>query len=231
MSHVISIWAEPVPQSVEEAEAILDRLIAERARAQNSKLGGLARALWKLYPRDIANAPDDPVWADTQLSQPFDGSAVLQFAISTNYIAEVLPMVTKATMANGLVTYDIQTGSVYLPGGKVLGTLVTASPADSAKEAEPLRKAEAGRLLRDALKQALKPIGFIWKTAADYSLGGHFCLAFEGGGTISISAFSMSTTGSRLTDRVARPTCFRSMMPCISVVLSALFRAGHSPIH
>lgn len=121
MSYVIQLWEQPVPASLEEAEAILEQLLREDAGVPSSRLDQLVKLLWARYPRDLDTAPGDPVWADTF---PRNGRTPLQvetLAIAAPHLDEVVPVVAKAATELGLVAYDPQYGTVYLPGGRRLG--------------------------------------------------------------------------------------------------------------
>lgn len=191
MSYVIQLWEQPVPASLEEAETILEQLLREDAGVPSSRLDQLVKLLWARYPRDLDTAPGDPVWADTF---PRNGRTPLQvetLAIAAPHLDEVVPVIAKAATELGLVAYDPQYGTVYLPGGRRLGRapaealqpVAPAKPIASASGSKLIGLDEASRLFLAEMAPFMATHGFAWKRlpggdawARDFP-GGHQRLA------------------------------------------------------
>ena len=176
MSYVIHVWEGPLPNTLEEADQILDRLLDDKQVMARPRLEAFARQLWNRWPRDVGNASVDPVWSDTSLSSPHDGSPLLQFGVVSAHLDEVVPFVAATAAAHGLVVYDPQYGTVYLPQGALLG--IRPPPPRPAGDADPMTRPQAIRAIQAALKPVLAPLGFNWMPSGD---NGHFGKAFVGG--------------------------------------------------
>ena len=115
MNYVIQVWEQPVPVKFEDAEGILDRLFKQRTDQPSAKLDRLVETLWTRYPKYIDNDVSDPVWADTLSKHGRLPLPVETLAISTPHLDEVVPVLVKAARDLGLVAYDPQYGTLYLP--------------------------------------------------------------------------------------------------------------------
>ncbi len=185
MSYVIQVWEQPVPATLEEAEAILDRLLAAGPGEPSEKLDQLVETLWARYPSDLDGDEDDPVWED---SFPRDGREPLKvetLAIGTSHLDEVVPFVAKTATELGLVAYDPQYGTVYLQGGRTLGRTppssgkaAPAAPAATDRGPVPLDVDKATSRLLAALDPFMATHGFAWKRL---STGDGWVRLFPGG--------------------------------------------------
>ena len=86
MSYPIHVWEQPVPETLEEADAVAERLLAEPAGSPSSKLTQLVKTLWKKYPRDLDNDPEDAVWEDSFARTHREPLPVESLAIMTAYL-------------------------------------------------------------------------------------------------------------------------------------------------
>lgn len=196
MSYIIHVWEHPVPTTAEQADAILDDLFKRSAANPCRKLDDLLELLWDRYPRDLASDRADPVWADTFSKDGREPSPVETLAVTTAYLDEVIPVITAATAALGLVAYDPQLGTVYLPGGRTLGTPPppprkgqSAQAQTAATPPEFLNKATALTCFVDKAGPMLGAHGFRW---TKLPLGQVFLRTFPGGQQI---VAPVTTTG------------------------------------
>lgn len=184
MSYVIHVWEHPVPATLEEADGILGELLDETSPGKQPRLAALVNALWERYPRDLDTDREDPVWSDGSLAKGYDGLPVVTLGIMTPHLDEVVPFVAQTANSLGLVVFDLQYGTAYLPSGRVLG----AKPAaPSPTKEKPLNRVK----VQDALALALKPFlgtqGFKSRRVSDYI---EFVGAFDGGEhTIALLTF------------------------------------------
>ena len=196
MSYVVQVWEQPVPATAEEAQAILDRLLEQPAGQPSRNIDELLKMLWTRYPRDLVTDRADPVWADTFSKDGREATPVETLAVTTPYLDEVIPVITAATAALGLVAYDPQLGTVYLPGGRTLGTPPptprqgrSAQVQAAATPPEFLNKATALTCFLDKAGPMLGAYGFRWTKVP---MGQVFLRAFPGGQQI---VAPVTTTG------------------------------------
>ena len=175
MSYVIHVWEKPVPSTLEEAWDILGPLVHDSVRQERPKLSALRNALWERYPRDPNTDLEDPVWGDGSLARKHDGSPLLTLGIVNEHLDEVVPFVAKTANALGLVVYDLQYGTAYLPSGAVLGKR-PVPPAVGAPA--PFGQREVERHLVAALKPFMKSEGFEWTKLRGFH---RFVCPFAGG--------------------------------------------------
>ena len=175
MSYVLQVWESPMPTSLEDADDILGRLLADKVVRPRLRLMALAKALWNQFPSDPYTAPNDPIWVDSSLSKPHDGSPLLTLGIATKHLGVMVPSVAAAASANGLTVYDPQYGTVYLPDGRTFGNL----PAPPGKGDTSLDKDEARELAARHLTPFMQAHGFEWVPFADTK---RYVKCFEGGG-------------------------------------------------
>ncbi|MEO8152325.1 MAG: hypothetical protein ABI605_04585 [Rhizobacter sp.] len=175
MSYVIHAWEAPVPATLGDADRILGDLLGGRASAKASKLPTLMKVLWERYPRDLETDSEDPVWSDNTLSQAHDGLPVLSLGIMTSHLDEVVPFVAHSAKALGIVVYDPQFGTAYLPSGAVLGNMPVA-PVKGADE--PLTDPKVLRALVAEMKPFMTSQGFKWEKEGKLS---SFVRRFDGG--------------------------------------------------
>jgi hypothetical protein len=181
MSYVLQVWESPRPTSLEEADDILGRLLADKVVRPRPRLMALAKALWNQFPSDPSTAPNDPIWADSSLSKPHDGSPLLTLGISTRHLNVLVPFVAAAATTNGLTVYDPQFGTVYLPDGRTFGNL----PSPPGEADDSLDRDEARELVAEELTEFMRAQGFEWTPVRDRRV---FVTNFDGGGhSISIS--------------------------------------------
>ena len=182
MSYVIQVWEQPVPAAFEDAEDILDRLFREGADKPSAKLDQLVKTLWARYPKDLETDSNDPVWADTFSKDGREPLKVETLAIATPHLDEMVPVVAKTATALGLVAYDPQYGTVYLPDGRTLGqTPLVAREAAPAKPAAPaalLDVDDATSRFVAGMGSFMAARGFAWKKAPT---GDGWVRAFPGG--------------------------------------------------
>ena len=178
MSYVLQVWEGAEPRDLEEADKILGRLLEDPTRRHRPRLAALAKALWNQFPKDIETAPDDPIWSDGSLSGPQDGEPLLTLGIMSAHLDTMVPFVAAAATANGLVVYDPQYGTVYLPGGRALGE-VPPPPAKRAEEDDEFHsKAEVISCLAAALAPFMRREGFEWVEREGRKI---FVAPFDGG--------------------------------------------------
>ncbi len=184
MSYVIQVWDHPVPATPDEAESILERLLEQPAGKPSRKLDELMKTLWAKYPRDLVTDRSDPVWEDTFPKEGRAPMPVETLAVTTPYLDEVIPVIAAMSAALGLVAYDPQFGTVYLPGGGTLGAPPPRPrPAGGAIASEPsprrlLDKAAAMARFVEKAGPALEAHGFRWKKLP---MGHVFLRTFPGG--------------------------------------------------
>lgn len=185
MSYVIQVWELPVPVALEDAEGILDRLFREGAGKPSAKLDQLVKTLWARYPKDLESDSNDPVWVDTFSKNGREPLKVETLAIATPHLDEVVPVVAKTATDLGLVAYDPQYGTVYLPDGRTLGqTPPVAREAAPARPAEPAAPAalldvdDATSRFVAAMGSFMAAQGFAWKKVPS---GDGWVRAFPGG--------------------------------------------------
>jgi hypothetical protein len=164
MSYVIQVWESPLPATLEEADDILGRLLDEKAGKPSSKLDALVKTLWERYPRDLENDKVDPVWEDTFSKSGREATPVETLAVATPYLDEVVPFVAKTAVSLGLVAYDVQYGTVYLPDGRMLGIKPPArtSPSVAGKERQPFGEKAAAKQFVVEMKPFMDTHGFAW---------------------------------------------------------------------
>ncbi len=175
MSYVLQVWESPRPTSLEDADDILGRLLADKGVRPRPRLMALAKALWNQFPSDPRTAPNDPIWVDSSLSKPHDGSPLLTLGIATRHLDVLVPFVAAAATTNGLTVYDPQYGTVYLPDGRTFGNL----PAPPGGADASLDRNEARELVAKQLTTFMQAHGFDWTLGGD---AGRFVARFEGGG-------------------------------------------------
>ena len=185
MSYVIQVWEQPVPAAFEDAEDILDRLFREGAGKPSAKLDQLVKTLWARYPKDLETDRDDPVWDDTFSKDGREPLKVETLAIATPHLDEVVPVVAKTATDLGLVAYDPQYGTVYLPDGRILGQAppvareaAPAGPTAPGAPAELLDVDDATSRFVAAMGPFMAARGFAWKKAPS---GDGWVRAFPGG--------------------------------------------------
>jgi hypothetical protein len=185
MSYIVQIWEQPVPATEQEAETILDRLLDQPAGEPSRKMDELLKMLWARYPRDLVTDRADPVWADTFPKDGREHTPVETLAVMTPYLDEVILVITAATAALGLVAYDPQLGTVYLPGGRTLGAPPPTPPGTAGRAGAPtapprefLDKPAAFDRFVDKASAVFGAHGFRWKKIP---MGNVFLRTFPGG--------------------------------------------------
>jgi hypothetical protein len=109
----------------------------------------------------LGDADEASVWTDA----PLDGHTTHPcwgVGIRTDALNEVMPLLRSEALALGLVVYDMQAGSVYLPDGRVLGQEVDGVVADTAQESDPVMASKKQLLdrLQDGLLSCMAGHGF-----------------------------------------------------------------------
>ena len=158
MSYSILVWDGPAPDSVAAAEAAVSTLSDDKAATSRPLFDTLCAALWKRWPRDFDGESEDVVWEDSFPRKPQPRRPLLAFTITLDYAQKVVPVVAREANARGLLAFDPQIGTVYLPSGVRLG----ADPGPPVPE-DPFNAKSAMREFMAVMKKALVPLGFKWK--------------------------------------------------------------------
>ncbi len=173
MSYTLQIWESPVPTNVYEADAICDQLLEEEESRekgqQNPKFIALAQQLTRRYSCITQLTGNEPegyeggVWSDG----PIDGitnAPIYGIGIVTTFLVEVMPFVQKTANALGLIAYDPQTNTTYLPSGKVfvveLPAINPALPVAAIDPNDIEDDAHFQRVAIECLKPTLAEQGF-----------------------------------------------------------------------
>ena len=160
MGYSIFVWETPVPASVREAETVATALKADKRASPRPKVDQLAATLWAQYPRDIYGDDEDIYWEDVFPHTPQPRRALESFTVALDHAEEVVPVLARMANALGLVTFDPQIGTLYLPSGAIVG----ADPGFPASEPEEAFDGKAARTeFLAILKLGLAPFGFEWR--------------------------------------------------------------------
>jgi hypothetical protein len=169
MSYVLHIWQhpahEPMPADLSEAVAWHETLSKQRTPASQRTLHALYEFLEAQFPSsDSGDADDSSAWPEGLL--PPQEDAVWGFAIFGQALASVMPVLLKQTRALGLIVFDQQSGSAYLPSGQVLGQDVRwpepAAQSESAAtdDADFETTALPKKIVIESLGAFLEPLGW-----------------------------------------------------------------------
>jgi hypothetical protein len=180
MSTVLHLWAQPVPTSVAQAQALVTQLAADTATAPPPAFVALAKQLTARHPCITTLDDDDPsaVWSDGSLDGRTRGP-LWTLGLLSGAVRRVLPFVAASAGALGLTVFDPQTAQVYLPCGQVL-TLPGRAPVrydDAPDDSELHSKAQVHQLLVDGLRPVLEPHGFkVLKGSIPFKRKGRGCV-------------------------------------------------------
>ena len=159
MSYVLRIWEnaadQPLPKTVDEAEALLAALRDVRAE-QNPKFIRLAKRLVQKFPDPEEDESEESSWSDWPLDGETDNEPIWNLGVNTYRLDDVRPVVMQEANALDLCVMDEQAGEVYLPGKTVL-CLPGKTPYVAAKEQEEDRVPKNKEFL-DRIYQALEPM-------------------------------------------------------------------------
>ncbi len=181
MSYVVQLWESPVPDSLDQACEMLERLSEEGVPAPApDKFRALIARLVAHFPQEVGAAdPNGPTWlvpAPPRLE--WDG-AVFSLALYGDGPAELIPVLEDEAQALGLVLLDEQAGTVQLPDGRLFGhdgRLERSAVVPGAAAAVPpdwraqrLSERLAQAMTRERLLPALAPLGFRLVAGENYS--------------------------------------------------------------
>ncbi|MEP7300029.1 MAG: hypothetical protein ABI699_00755 [Caldimonas sp.] len=163
MSYVLHIWEHPVPTGVLDADRI-HTLLTGQDGSQNPKFLELAKRLTARYPcLTTVGDDEESVWSDGPLDGRTD-EPIYGIGVQSGSASAVIPFVADAAGALGLTVYDMQAGTVHLPGGKVLalpGALPASAPLAAPGDNSALSsKAQVGELLIEGLRPLMESRGF-----------------------------------------------------------------------
>lgn len=176
MSYILVAWEQPIPRSMEEVGPLVRTLRADKAMVSSARADAFMARLWEKYPRDLDGEDEDYVWDDSFPFAPQPRPRLIYLSISFPHIDEVMPFVLRTARENGLVVYDSEAGTAFLPTGRFLGKppLPPEAPAPKAFDARAIQAT-----LDDWLSAVFKPIGFEWVKIQAWDL--RFVRKFEGG--------------------------------------------------
>lgn len=159
MSYILVAWEQPIPRSMDEVAPLVRSLRADKAMASSPKVDAFMTRLWEKFPSDLDGEDEDYVWDDSFPWEPQPRPRLIYLSISFGHVEEVVPVVLRAARENGLVVYDSEAGTAFLPTGLFLG-----NPPQPPKPVAPKGfevKAARNELI-DLLSAAFGPLGFKW---------------------------------------------------------------------
>ena len=159
VSYVLVAWEQPIPRSMEEVAPLVRALRADTSQTRSAAADAFMARLWQAFPRDLDGEDADYVWDDSFPFAAQPRQRLIHLAISLAHVDEVLPWVLQVARDTGLVVYDSELGTAWLPGGDVLGN----PPQLPARRApRPFDAKAAEKALLALLAAAFEPLGFEW---------------------------------------------------------------------
>jgi hypothetical protein len=159
MSYILLAWEQPIPRSMEEVEPLVSALRADKAMASSANVDAFMARLWAKYPRDLDTEDEEYVWDDSFPSAPQPRPKLIYLCVSFNTIDELMPFLLETARETGMVVYDSEAETVFLPSGAFLGKRPLPPPPPVPKAFD----ARAGeRELIERLKAIFEPLGFKW---------------------------------------------------------------------
>ena len=159
MSYILVAWEQPIPRAMEEVAPLLRTLREDKTMVSSTRVDAFMARLWEKYPRDLDGEDEDYVWDDSFPFAPQPRPRLIYLSISFSHIDEVMPFLLKIARKVGLVVYDSEVGTVFLPTDSFLGNppLPPEQPTHKAFDVKATQ-----RELLDLMATAFAPLGFKW---------------------------------------------------------------------
>jgi hypothetical protein len=173
MSYPVFIWQSPVPKSTIEAEALLEsRNVQTGEKAKQA----FADAVVAEYGSELVPGS---IWADEPYFPP--EQPMISLGLASETLPDSLLGVVHFASKGGLVTYDPQTGRVYLPTGEQLladGSTRMVSLKPAKRKPKPKAKPKLRLTSKDPndiqvaidqeVEELLTPLGFRRNTEVSF---------------------------------------------------------------
>jgi len=159
MSYILVAWEQPIPRAMEEIAPLLRTLRDDKTMVNSTRADTFMDRLWEKYPRDLDGEDKDHVWDDSFPFAPQPRPRLIYLSISFSHIDEVMPFVLKIARETGLVVYDSEAGTVFLPTDSFLGD-PPLPPEQPTPKAFDVKATE--RELLDLMASVFAPLGFEW---------------------------------------------------------------------
>jgi hypothetical protein len=168
MSYVIHIWehpaSKPMPTDIEIANFWHERF-SQISGSPSPQFPALAERLLKQFPYEESfDADDDNIWSE---GPPSSGeNCVWGLGVNVKALPQLMPCLLEQAKSLGLVVFDMQSGTAYLPNSKIFGRQIewsqlAASATSSPDEHKPFKhQSEAHAIFIDMMDPILKPHGF-----------------------------------------------------------------------
>jgi hypothetical protein len=159
MSYILVAWEQPIPRAMEDVAPLLRTLRGDKAMVSSPRVDKFMARLWEKYPRDLDDEDGDYIWDDSFPFAPQPRPRLIHLGISFSHIDEVMPFVLKIARETGLVVYDSEAGTVFLPTDSFLGN-PPLPPKQPVAKAFDVKATE--RELVDLMAAVFAPLGFKW---------------------------------------------------------------------
>jgi hypothetical protein len=168
MSYVIHIWehpaSKPMPTDIEIASFWHERF-SQISGNPSPQFPALAKRLLKQFPYEESfDADDDNIWSE---GPPSSGeNCVWGLGVNVKALPQLMPYLLEQAKSLGLVVFDMQSGTAYLPNSKIFGRQIewsqlAASATSSPDEHKPFKhQSEAHAIFIAMMEPVLKPNGF-----------------------------------------------------------------------